>query len=76
MENLSPCPNCGNRALYRSQNVEATSTHGPNNLPGLGRFLHRARMSLVLCRDCGLVRIFADAEARAKVSESKNWAPL
>jgi hypothetical protein len=76
MEKLSPCPNCDSRALYQSQDVEATSTHGPNILPWLGRFLHRARMSLVLCRDCGLVRIFADAEARAKLSESKRWKPL
>ena len=76
MENLSPCPNCGSRALYRSEDVEATSAHGPNILPWLGRFLHRARMSLVLCRDCGLVRLFAGAEARAKVSESKKWKRL
>src|SRR5207245_7267112 len=48
MESLSPCPNCGSRALYRSEEVEATSTHGPNILPWLGRFLYRARMSLVL----------------------------
>jgi len=76
MESLSPCPNCGSRALYRSEEVEATSTHGPNILPWLGRFLHRARMSLVLCQGCGYVRLFADAEARAKVSESKKWKPL
>jgi len=76
MESLSPCPNCGSRALYRSEEVEATSTHGPNILPWLGRFLYRARMSLVLCQGCGLVRLFADAEARAKVSESKKWKPL
>jgi hypothetical protein len=62
--------------LYRSEEVEATSTHGPNILPGLGRLFHRARMSLVLCRDCGFVRVFADAEARAKVSQSNKWKPL
>ncbi len=76
MENLSPCPNCGSRTLYRSEEVEATSTHGPNILPWLGRLFHRARMSLVLCKDCGLVRVFATPEARAKVSESEHWKQL
>jgi predicted nucleic-acid-binding Zn-ribbon protein len=76
MENLSPCPNCGSRSIYRSEEVEATSTHGPNILPWLGRLFHRARMSLLLCRDCGLVRVFADAEARTKVSQSEHWKPL
>ena len=76
MENLSPCPNCGSRALYRSESVEASSTHGPNILPWLGRLFHRARMSLILCKDCGSVRLFADEESRGKVAESKHWKPL
>ena len=62
--------------MYRSEEVEATSTHGPNILPWLGRLFHRARMNLLLCRDCGLVRVFADAEARAKVSQSEHWKQL
>jgi len=33
-------------------------------------------MSLVLCKDCGLVRVFATPEARAKVSESEHWKQL
>jgi predicted nucleic-acid-binding Zn-ribbon protein len=76
MDNTSPCPNCGGRELFRSEEVEATSVHGPNVLPWLGRLFHRARMSLVLCRDCGLVRFFADTEARAKVPESTKWKRL
>jgi predicted nucleic-acid-binding Zn-ribbon protein len=76
MNNLSPCPNCGSRALYESDEVSAGGGHAPNYLPGLGSFWLAERFKLVLCRDCGLTRFFARAEARKKLSESKKWKPL
>jgi len=76
MENLSPCPNCGSRALYKSGNVSAGGGHAPNYLPGLGSFWNSEQFYLVICRDCGLTRFFARPEARAKISESNKWKPL
>jgi hypothetical protein len=76
MENLSPCPNCGSRALFKSREVAAASQHGPNLLPGLGSFLRWGRMNIVVCRDCGLMRLFANPDARAKLAGSNKWSPL
>ncbi len=73
MEDISPCPNCGGRTLYRGPEVSSGGGHAPNYLPGLGRFLVSARFSLVVCRDCGLTRFFASPQARAKLGESRKW---
>lgn len=76
MEHLSPCPNCGSRTLYKSEEVSAGGGHAPNYLPGLGSIWLAERFYLVVCRDCGLTRFFARPEARTKLSESKKWKPL
>jgi predicted nucleic-acid-binding Zn-ribbon protein len=76
MKNLSPCPNCGSRELYRSKEVSAGGRHAPDYLPGLGSFLLAEKFHLVACRDCGFVRFFARPEAMAKLSESKKWTRL
>ena len=76
MENLSPCPNCGSRSIYKSEEVSAGGGHAPNYLPGLGSFWLSGRFNLVLCRDCGLTRFFASPQARAKLSESNKWKQL
>ena len=73
MLDLRPCPNCQGTTLYEGPETSAGGGHAPNYLPGLGRFLSRARFSLVVCRDCGLTRFFASAEARAKLKESRRW---
>lgn len=74
--NVSPCPNCGGRNLYRSQPVSAGGGHAPNYLPGLGGFLRSERFHLVLCKDCGLTRFFARREALDKVAHSRRWERL
>jgi DNA-directed RNA polymerase subunit RPC12/RpoP len=77
MENTSPCPNCGSRALYKSFAVSAAVRgYSPDLLPGLGSFFVPGKYNLVMCRDCGLTRFFAQAEAREKLSDSKKWKPL
>jgi predicted nucleic-acid-binding Zn-ribbon protein len=76
MDKLSPCPNCGGRALYRSDEVSAGGGHAPNYLPDLGTFWASGRFTLVICKDCGLTRFFAQPQALAKLSESKKWKPL
>ena len=74
MANISPCPNCGQRNLYKTKSVvSAGGGHAPNFLPGLGGFLRTARFTIVLCRACGLTRFFAEPEALEKLTESSKW---
>jgi predicted nucleic-acid-binding Zn-ribbon protein len=73
MENVAPCPNCGGRTLFQGPATSSGGGHAPNYLPGLGRFLVSAKFVLVICRDCGLTRFFAQPEARQKLRESGKW---
>lgn len=73
MNDVAACPNCGGRTLYRGPATSSGGGHAPNYLPGLGRFLASARFVLVVCRDCGLTRFFAEPEARKKLGEAKKW---
>jgi hypothetical protein len=73
MSGVSPCPNCGGTSLYRGPETSAGGGHAPNLLPDLGKWWRTARMSLVVCRDCGLMRFFAGAESRAKLRDSDRW---
>ena len=73
MDNVAPCPGCGSRTLYRSQEVDSGGSGGPDFLPGLGRFILSAKFVVVVCRDCGLTRFYAEPEARKKLGEAKKW---
>lgn len=73
MEQLTPCPNCRSHTLYEGPPVGVGGGHGPDYLPGLGGFCQSARLVPVVCRDCGLTRLFAVREARAKLKESRKW---
>jgi predicted nucleic-acid-binding Zn-ribbon protein len=73
MDNVAPCPECGSRTLYRGPATSSGGGHAPDFLPGLGKFLFSARFVLVVCRDCGLTRFFAQPEARAKLKDAKKW---
>jgi predicted nucleic-acid-binding Zn-ribbon protein len=73
MDHLVPCPGCGGRTLYQRENVGAGGSHGPDLLPGLGGFVRPAKLLVVVCRDCGLTRFYAHAEARSKLKDSKKW---
>jgi predicted nucleic-acid-binding Zn-ribbon protein len=73
MDQVVPCPGCGGTTLYRSNDVSAGGSHGPDFLPGLGRFFRPAKFVLVVCRDCGLTRFYAQPDARAELRESKKW---
>jgi predicted nucleic-acid-binding Zn-ribbon protein len=73
MERVVPCPGCGGSTLYQSKDVRSGGSHGPDFLPGLGRFVMSAKLDVVVCRDCGLARLYAQPEARAKLKDSKKW---
>jgi len=71
---ITPCPNCSGSNLFRSRRpVSAGGGYAPNYLPGLGRWLSSGRFDIVVCRDCGLTRFFAQREATAKLGESGRW---
>jgi len=73
MNDVGPCPGCGGRTLYSGPATSAGGGHAPNYLPGLGRFFSSAKFVLVVCRDCGLTRFYAQPEARAELKESGKW---
>jgi len=73
MDTLSPCPNCGSRTLYEGPQVRSGGGKAPVYLPSLGTFWRPAKFVIVVCRDCGLTRFFAEPEARARLSESPKW---
>ena len=53
---FTKCPSCGGSRLYRSaQHTDASGMLGPNLLPksSPGRF------RVVVCKDCGLMSLFA-----------------
>ena len=69
---LKPCPHCDSNEVYERPDVQAGSS-GPNLLPGLGRWYCGATATIVVCRSCGLVRLFASPEARGKMADSQKW---
>ncbi|MDH5197250.1 MAG: hypothetical protein OEY20_08365 [Gemmatimonadota bacterium] len=71
---IAPCPNCGGGNLFRSRKtISAGGGYAPNYLPGLGRFLGSGRFQVVVCRDCGLARFFAQREATDRLADSARW---
>jgi predicted nucleic-acid-binding Zn-ribbon protein len=74
MNDVPPCPDCGSRTLYRGPATSSGSGKAPDYLPGLGKHWYQsARFVLVVCRDCGLTRFYAEPEARKKLGESSKW---
>jgi hypothetical protein len=71
---IAPCPNCGGANLYRTRKpVSAGGGHAPNYLPGLGTLLLAGKFRIVVCRDCGLARFFAERGASDRLPDSKKW---
>ena len=77
MKSPVPCPNCESRNLYKTkQATGAKGGYGPDLLPGLGRWFRAPRFHVVVCRDCGLTRFFADDEDRGGLDNPKFWERL
>ncbi len=71
---LSPCPNCGGGNLYQSRKtVGGGGGYAPNYLPGLGSLFQAGRFRMVICRDCGLTRFFAERNATDRLADSSKW---
>ena len=73
MSTRPTCPECKGEHLRRTRGVGTRGGHGPDLLPGLHGFWRSAKVDVVLCTDCGLVRYYADLETRTKAKQSKRW---
>jgi hypothetical protein len=71
-----PCPHCGSSEIFRSKAISAGGGHAPNLLPGLGKWYAAAKINLVICRGCGLMRMFAEQEALDKLTDTDDWTPV
>jgi len=70
---ISPCPNCEGSNLYQTDDVSSGGGYAPNYLPRLGGMFSRAKFRIVVCRDCGLTRFFAQKEAVSRLDGAKWW---
>lgn len=66
---VSNCPNCGGADLYRS--VRSTSANGPLG-PHLLPDSSPGHLRVVVCRNCGLMRLFASSLDLQSLS-SREW---
>lgn len=56
-----------------TKGMPAGGGYAPYYLVGLGRFLHTARFHPAVCEQCGLVRFFAEEDARQNLRKSDQW---
>lgn len=70
---VSPCPNCSGVNLYRTLKPVGASGGHTNDLPGLGTLLVTGRFQMIVCRDCGLTRFFAQRAATDRLADSARW---
>jgi predicted nucleic-acid-binding Zn-ribbon protein len=73
--NSKTCPECGGPNLYSTITGSGVS-RGLVALPELGGLFRAARISVVVCADCGLTRFYADPDAREKLPTANRWQRL
>ena len=76
MSTRAPCPECGGTDLYVHGDISARGGYGPDLLPGTSGVFTTARMKAIVCKDCGLVRFYAQRETLARLSSDKGWQRL
>jgi hypothetical protein len=69
------CPECRATDLYETV-IDPAGFGGPNLLPFLSSFMQAARLRLVLCRPCGLLRMYASQTAREKLPDRNSWSRI
>lgn len=68
------CPECGGADLrFRVVESGGMGWYDLRLLPGLGGILTNAPVTVVLCRECGLVRLFAQPKALEKLDHVEGW---
>ena len=80
MREVKPCPECGGTEIYRRRYLTGQWDLGGDirgfGFPELGGATYGAMYSMLVCRDCGHVRLFASEEARAKLAEAPGWTRM
>ena len=76
MANGKVCPECDGTNLFFRRHVGVRGGHWLNLLPGAGGFFLGPSVTVVVCKDCGYVRLFAEAETLAKIGSESGWDPL
>jgi DNA-directed RNA polymerase subunit RPC12/RpoP len=71
----SPCSSCGGKTLYKTRKpITRGGGYAPNLLPGLTSAFGSGKVvDVVVCADCGLVRLFAQRPALARLPTSDKW---
>src|SRR5262249_45410913 len=64
------CPECGGTDL-RVTITESGNRWGPRLLPGLGTWLAYGPLTVVVCRECGFVRFFAQPATLEKLEKAR-----
>ena len=70
------CRQCGRDSLYQREGVSARGGYGPDLLPGLSVFWSGATFQVVVCSNCGLTQLYADADARSQLAASDEWKKI
>ena len=61
---------------YIHGDISARGGYGPDLLPGTSGVFTNAKMKAIVCKDCGLVRFYAQRDTLAKLSSDKGWQRL
>lgn len=70
----SPCPECGSSDLHKPEKpVSSGGGYAPDLLPGLSSVFKSGKLDVVLCGNCGLIRLYARREALERLRSSKKW---
>jgi hypothetical protein len=72
---MKACPECGSFKVYRyKEDVDSGGGYGPHLLPKLSTSIFSfAKFRPVICKSCGLLRLYASEASREKLGESDHW---
>jgi hypothetical protein len=74
MRHPSACPDCRSSNLFRSvKPVSSGGGYAPDILQGLSPWHRSARVRIVVCGACGLIRSYAEPEAVRALPSSSKW---
>ncbi len=66
------CPECSGEDLRVNVTLSGSGRLS-GLLPGLGTWLTTAPLTVVVCRECGFVRFFAQPSALEKLDKVSDW---
>lgn len=70
------CPECDSTDLHVHGDVAAKGGYGPDLLPGASGIFVYAKMRAIVCRGCGLIRLYASQDALRKIDGDHGWQRL